>query len=158
MSSNQKNKYIGAGSCFGGCMADYPGWEDRLRSKLFPDIKLRVDISISSYAAVGGMHYYPNIRIDADPFWDPKEKMWITCWDHPREYNSKCPSTYDLADEVPFPEKGMDDGKFASSSAVLTWLEQVITKCFPTDKYEVHCDFKRKRVSLKDRQRYTQGD
>jgi hypothetical protein len=105
------------------------------------------------------MHFYPHFRVDADPFWSPEDHAWRECWDYPAKYKSQSPSTYDLVDEVPLPKGGLDeDGRFVSLTAAQNWVEQVIEKCFPSDRYEVHCEFKRQRTSLKDRQRLVQGD
>ena len=82
--------YKSCGSRFGGRLSDYPNWKQLLRSKMFPDYKLEVTVTVSTWANddENATHYYVSFSVEADPLLilEDDEFREVVLWDHPKEY------------------------------------------------------------------------
>ena len=144
-------------SAYGGHIVDYPDFEKTLQTIIDPTYKVQIDINYSIYEAIGGSHFYPDIHKEGISFFDIKDDCWRTCWDYPEKYKAHY---YDCWDDAckGIPYEVNKDGKFETFDAMCKWIEQVVAKLFSSDQYNVNYNFKRKRLSIKDRQAWISGD
>ncbi len=74
----------------GGKLEEYPDWETKLRSVLFPEYKRVVKVRITSYRGIsfGAIHFYVKFDVEENPILIPIEDGYkeIIPHDMPREH------------------------------------------------------------------------